>query len=61
MARTKIKFVDVRKYRFVAEPRYFYWGWTKSPMILGRKSALEALFNAKKFLPKGYNFKIWDC
>lgn len=57
----RIKFVDVKRYGFVAEPRYFYWGWAKSPKILARESVVEALVMARKFLPKGYNFKIWDC
>lgn len=29
-------------------------------MICGRESAVKALVAARKFLPKGYNFKIWD-
>lgn len=59
--KTKIKFVDVKKYGFVAEPRYFYWGWAKLPKILGRESAVKLLVKAKELLPKGYNFKVWDC
>jgi D-alanyl-D-alanine dipeptidase len=58
--KTKIKFVDVKKYGFVAEPRYYFWGWSNSPKILARSSALRALIKAKRFFPKGYNFKIWD-
>lgn len=57
----KIKFVDVKKYGFVAEPRYFYWGWAKSSKILGRESVVKLLVKAKTLLPKGYNFKVWDC
>jgi len=59
--KTKIKFIDVKKYGFMAEPRYFYWGWAKSPKILGRESVVKLLVKAKRLLPKGYNFKIWDC
>jgi D-alanyl-D-alanine dipeptidase len=57
----KIKFVDVRRYGFIAEPRYYFWGWSKSPRILARISAVKALIKAERFLPKGYNFKIWDA
>lgn len=56
-----MKFVDVKKYKFIAEPRYYFYGWSKSPKILGRESVVKALAEAKNFLPKGYNFKIWDC
>jgi D-alanyl-D-alanine dipeptidase len=59
--KTKIKFVDVKKYGFVVEPRYYFWGWAKSPRTLARVSAVRALVRAKRFLPKGYNFKIWDA
>lgn len=58
--RLKIEFIDVKKYGFVAEPRYYFYGWAKSPRILARKSAIRALIKTKQFLPKGYNFKIWD-
>lgn len=55
------KFVNVEKYGFAAEPRYWSFGWAKSRKILGRISAVKALVKAGKFLPQGYNFKIWDC
>jgi len=58
--KTKIKFVDVKKYGFITEPRYYFCGWAKSPKVLGRYSAVKALIKAKRFLPKGYNFKTWD-
>lgn len=61
MPRNKIKFIEVTKYGFIAEPRYHFCGWSKSPKIFGRQSAVKALAKARKFLPKGYNFKIWDC
>lgn len=61
MKKTRIKFVDVGKYGFIAEPRYFFYGWSKSPRILARDSAVKALIKARRLLPKGYNFKIWDC
>ena len=57
----KIKFVDVVKYGFLVEPRYYFYGWSKTSKIIGRLSAVKALLRARKFLPKGYNFKVWDC
>ena len=56
----KIKLVDVSDFGFVVEPRYWFYGWSKSPRIFVRESAVSALLKAKNFLPKGYNFKIWD-
>jgi len=56
-----MKFIDVKKCKFTVEPKYYFFGWTKSAKILGRESAVKALIKARKFLPKGYNFKIWDC
>lgn len=58
--KTKIKFVDVKKYGFITEPRYYFWGWSNFSKILARDSAVKALVKAKRFLPKGHNFKIWD-
>ncbi len=57
----KIRLVDLSRRGFVIEPRYFFWGWSKSPKILGRASLVDALVRARKHLPKGFNFKIWDC
>lgn len=56
-----MKFVDVAKYKFVLEPRYYFFGWSGSSKVLARKSAIEQLVKARKLLPKGYNFKIWDA
>jgi D-alanyl-D-alanine dipeptidase len=56
----KIKLVDIKKYGFLVEPRYFFYGWTKSPKIFGRESAVKALVVARALLPKGYNFRIWN-
>lgn len=61
MKNKKIKFVDVRNYGFITEPRYYFYGWSKSSKVLGRDSVVKALIKARRFLPKGYNFKIWDC
>lgn len=57
----KLRLVNVVKYGFVAEPRYYFFGWAKSSKIVGRDAAVKALVKAKRLLPKGYNFKIWDC
>lgn len=55
-----MKFVDLRKYKFVLEPLYYFYGWSRSPRILSRESVAKALVRAKSLLPRGYNFKIWD-
>jgi zinc D-Ala-D-Ala dipeptidase len=55
-----MKLTDVTKYKFVAEPRYYFFGWSDSPIILGQDHILKALVKARALLPKGYNFKIWD-
>ncbi len=56
-----MKFVDLAKYKFIIEPRYYFYGWSNSPRILVRQSVVKALVKARSFLPEGYNFKIWDC
>jgi D-alanyl-D-alanine dipeptidase len=56
-----MKLVDVKNFKFLAEPRYHFFGWAKSGKVLGQVSAVKALVKARKFLPKGYNFKIWDA
>jgi D-alanyl-D-alanine dipeptidase len=57
----KFKFVDLGAQGFVIEPRYWFFGWTKSKRIVGRPSLVKALVQARSFLPRGWNFKIWDC
>ncbi len=56
-----MKFIDLKRFCFVLEPRYYFFGWSKSPRILARPSTVEALVEARSLLPRGYNFKIWDC
>lgn len=56
-----MQFVKLAKYGFILEPRYYFYGWSTSPDILARPSLAKALVRARTFLPKGYNFKIWDC
>lgn len=53
-------YVDLGEYGYVIEPRYYFFGWTRSPRILARKSLAKALEEAQSYLPKGYTFKIWD-
>jgi len=55
-----MKFENAKKYGFVLEPRYYYFGWSKIPEIVGRPSVLKALAKGRKMLPQGFNFKIWD-
>lgn len=52
--------VDLSDYRFVIEPRYFALGWTDCRIIMGRRSAVQALVKARTCLPPGWNFKVWD-
>jgi len=56
----KFKLVDVSKYGFAVEPRYFFYGWANYPKILIRESIAEQLKKARKELPLKYHFKIWD-
>ncbi len=57
----KLTFVDLGKLGFVMEPRYYFFGWSDSPRVMARKSLAVALARARKLLPKGCNFKVWDC
>lgn len=54
------KLVDIAKYGFAAEPRYFFHGWNNLQNIKTRKSVAIKLKEAKKLLPLKYNFKVWD-
>lgn len=55
-----MKYVSIARHSFVLEPRYYFYGWSKSQEILARPSTVHALVRARSFLPKGYNFKVWD-
>jgi D-alanyl-D-alanine dipeptidase len=57
----RFKFVDLAKSGFVIEPRYWFWGWTKSGRVVGRPSLVRALVAARSYLPRDWNFKVWDC
>ncbi len=59
--RKTLKIVDLRDYGFLVEPRYFFYGWSNLKSCYARLSVVKTLLLAKKYLPKGYNFKIWDC
>ncbi|HSD12823.1 MAG TPA: M15 family metallopeptidase [Patescibacteria group bacterium] len=56
-----MRFVDLARDGYVIEPRYWFWGWSSSPRVLARGSLAAALRRSKKELPKGWNFKVWDC
>jgi D-alanyl-D-alanine dipeptidase len=56
-----MKLVRLARYKFIVEPRYYYFGWSKLPHIVGRPTLVKALVRARTYLPKGYNFKVWDC
>jgi len=54
------KLADIRRFGLLAEPRYFQFGWTNDPRILGRDTAILALLRAQLDLPPGLKFKVWD-
>ena len=56
-----MRYQNLKKYHFVLEPRYYFYGWKPEPHIIARLPAIQALCHARKYLPKGYNFKIWDA
>jgi D-alanyl-D-alanine dipeptidase len=56
----QVRLVDLSPYAFVLEPRYYFYGWCSSPQQRLREPTLKALLRARSFLPRGYNFKIWD-
>lgn len=53
--------IELNSEEFILEPMYFKWGFSESNKIEMRISVLERLRKAKRLLPKGYNFKIWDA
>ncbi len=55
-----MQYVDLSEHGFVLEPRYYFYGWSSSPKIMGRASLVDALVCARSHLPNGFNFKIWD-
>lgn len=46
---------------FVCEPKYHEWGYGGAEEMYLREGTLALLRKAKKELPKGLNFKLWDC
>lgn len=61
MKTQRFPLVDCAKYGFSIEPRYFFYGWSSSSRIMAQRGLVQALIRAKKSLPRGYNFKLWDC
>lgn len=61
MAAKKYALVDLSEYGFVIEPRYWFYGWSQSGVVKGRESLAKMLAEARRALPKGCNFKVWDC
>jgi zinc D-Ala-D-Ala dipeptidase len=45
---------------FLFEPMYYKQGLTDDSSMKLREGIIEKLLHAKKHLPKGWNFKIWD-
>ena len=52
--------VDLAPYGFVLEPRYWFFGWSRTPKVRLRKTVADQLARARMHLPTGFNFKIWD-
>ena len=52
--------VDLSPYGFVLEPRYWFFGWSRTPKLRLRRAVAEQLAQARTSLPKGFNFKVWD-
>lgn len=45
---------------FVCVPKYYKMGLTSDPKMMLREQAVSKLLRAKKSLPNGWNFLIWD-
>ena len=52
--------VDLSSSGFVLEPRYWCFGWSRSPRILLRRTVAAQLVRARGRLPAGWNLKLWD-
>ncbi len=52
--------VDLAPYGFVLEPRYWFFGWTRTPKLRLRPAVAEQLARARATLPPGWNVKVWD-
>lgn len=46
---------------FVLEPMYFKWKFSDTEILKARKGIVERLGKARRMLPRGWNFKIWDA
>lgn len=46
---------------FLLEPKYFEWKVSPIAEMYLREGVVQRLLSAKKELPKGYTFKLWDC
>ena len=55
-----VRLVDLAPYGFVLEPRYWFYGWSRSPRMRLRRAVSDRLLRARETLPAGWNFKIWD-
>lgn len=55
-----LKIVDLKEFGFLVEPYYYFYGWSNLKSCFARFSVVKRLLLAKSYLPKGYNFKIWD-
>ena len=51
---------DLSSYGFILEPRYWCFGWTRTPRLRLKPAVAAQLAEARAALPKGWNFKVWD-
>lgn len=51
---------DLAPYGFVLEPRYWCFGWSRTPRLRLRPAVADQLARARERLPAGWNFKVWD-
>ena len=47
---------DLAAHGFVLEPRYWFYGWTRTPRLRLRRAVAAQLVEAREALPKGWNF-----
>ncbi len=52
--------VDLAPYGFALDPRYWCFGWSRTPRLFLRRAVAAQLVRAREGLPAGWNFRIWD-
>ncbi len=57
----KSNLADLSPHGFLLDPRYWCFGWSRSPRIFLRRTVACQLVRARERLPQGWNFKVWDA